>query len=382
MTPRRKQTNEEIFCQESQPVRFYKFVAVTFLLITIVLLGVIIFISNKKATIIVSVKSEPVEASENLTIGEKNSPVDGKTAIVKVSLSKKFNPTEGREEESVATGRVVLHNETNYNQPLVATTRLLTADNIMFRLKDRIMVPASGTAEANVYADKPGRESEIGPSKFTIPGLSPDKQAVIYATSDQPMTGGLKRVGILGENDWKKVQNELLADLEKLGQEKLSVLNQEYSGVYKIIENKIESSNKVGDEGSEFEIQGSAVVAGVFYKPDQLKQLSDKKLREKIVSEDQVLTINEQAPVVNLESYNASSTTTVVNVFGSGLVTLNPESKKLDKSVFFGKSRDEVRRYLLSLDYVNGVEVKFSPAWILSVPSIAENVSVIIKNVQ
>ncbi len=82
------------------------------------------------------------------------------------------------------------------------------------------------------------------------------------------------------------------------------------------------------------------------------------------------------------ESYNASSTAAVVNVFGSGLVTLNPESKLLAKTVFFGKSRDEVRRYLLSLDYVNGVEVKFSPAWMLSVPSIAENVSVIIKNIQ
>ena len=50
MTPRRKETN----FAPNQPVRFYKFIALTFLIITVVLFCVIIFMSSKEATITVT----------------------------------------------------------------------------------------------------------------------------------------------------------------------------------------------------------------------------------------------------------------------------------------------------------------------------------------
>ena len=82
---------------------------------------------------------------------------------------------------------------------------------------------------------------------------------------------------------------------------------------------------------------------------------------------------------MNLESYEASSTIAIVNVSASGLVSLNPESGQFAKSLFFGKNKEEVRRYLLSLDHVQGVEVKFTPAWMRSVPPVPEHVSVVVK---
>ena len=64
------------------------------------------------------------------------------------------------------------------------------------------------------------------------------------------------------------------------------------------------------------------------------------------------------------------------------MTLLNPESKQLDKSMFFGKTKDEVRRYLLKLDHVRSVDIKFSPGWIRTVPYVNEHVEVMVKEVQ
>ncbi len=375
MTPRRKETNGE----NSQPVRFYKYIALTFLIVTIVLLGVIVSLSSKRAVITITASQEQVEVKEILNIGAVESAVAGKVETAVVSLEKTFQPQAGREEPAVATGRVTLHNEEDYNQPLVATTRLLTAEGILFRLKERAAVPAKGTAVAEVYADKAGKESEIGPSRFTIPGLSADKQAVIYATSEKPMAGGWKKIGILGESDWQKGEKELLAEIEKIGKEKLTALQPDFSAVYKLIDPEITSKQKIGEEAGEFTLSGQATVVGVFYNSVEVKNLMAKELNKRVVSEDELLTIDNPEPTVNLESYEASSTIAIVNVSASGLVSLNPESGQFAKSLFFGKNKEEVRRYLLSLDHVQGVEVKFTPAWMRSVPPVPEHVSVVVK---
>jgi len=50
--------------------------------------------------------------------------------------------------------------------------------------------------------------------------------------------------------------------------------------------------------------------------------------------------------------------------------------------MFFGKSKDEVRRYLLKLDHVRSVDIKFKPAWIRTVPHVGEHIEIIVKEVQ
>lgn len=367
---------------EVQPVRFYKYIALSFLLITVILLGVIIMMSAKRAVITVIARSEPLEVKESLNIGGEDSKVAGKVEITSVSLRKSFQPGAGREEPDVAVGKVILHNEDNFNQPLVATTRLLTADGILFRLKERVVVPAKGTLAAEVYADKAGKESEIGPSRFTIPGLNKDRQSIVYATSDKPMAGGWKKIGILGENDWQNAEKEMLSALEQAGKEKLAVLHPDLAAVYKLLNSEIKSEQKIGDETGEFILSGKAAVVGIFYDAEEMKNLISKELNKRVVSEDELLTVDNPEPSVNLESYDVSSTVAVVNVAGSGLVSLNPESKQLAKSMFFNKNKEEVRRYLLSLDHVQGVEVKFTPAWMGSVPPVPEHVSVVVKSVE
>ena len=376
MTPHRRET-----ALGNEPVRFYKIVALTFLLLTIVLLGVIVFMSAKRATITVITKPEPVEAIFVLEV-DGTDATKGIIKTTEVALSKEFKPSSTREEESVARGVVTLYNDSGSNQPLVATTRLLTVNNVLFRLKNGVTVPANGKITTEVYADKPGKDSEIGPSKFTIPGLNEARQKVVYAESATLMVGGLRKLGVVGSDDIKEAEKEMESDLKKAGEEKLGVLYPELMAVYKVVGLEMKPDKDVGAEAEGFTLTGKATVIGVFYNKTELTDSLKQELQKKVVSDVEVLTIKGSEPQVSLDEYNSETGLAIIKAAGTGLVELNPESSQLQKIIFFGKTRDEVRRYLLSLDHVNGVEIKFSPAWMHTVPHVAEHVNVVVKKVE
>lgn len=377
MTPRRKQTN----FVDNQPVRFYKIIALTFLVLTVVLFAVIVFMSSKQATITVITKPEIAEATKFVSVGE-DAENSGIVISQDIELNKKYNPTGTREELDVATGFVTLHNETEYNQPLVATTRLLTPDGILFRLENRVSVPAGGTAEAEVYADKEGKSGNIGPvEKFTIPGLREETQKVIYASSDSVMTGGVKVLGVLSTDDLKKAETDMLATLEKKARTELEKLHPDMDMAYALVESSAETEAKIGEEVAGFELIGKAVVVGVFYNDEDLSDEAQELLNKRKVTEAEDVE-DDCDYSVTLDNYDLEEGGAVLKLFVSGEVRLNPESAQVDKMIFYGKTKDEIRRYLLSLDHVHGVEIKFKPAWMHTVPHVAEHVQVIVKDVE
>ncbi|OGH71517.1 MAG: hypothetical protein A2921_01585 [Candidatus Magasanikbacteria bacterium RIFCSPLOWO2_01_FULL_43_20b] len=376
MTPRTKHTSLAV----EQPVRLYKFIALSFLILTIILLGVIIFMSAKRATITVVAGQEPLEVSVAMAIGSESKI--GFVETITVELKKTYKPESTKEIGAVAMGAVTLRNDSDADQALVATTRLLSPEGILFRLKNRVVVPAKSTIVTEVYADKEGRESEIGPAKFTIPGLNAAKQAVIYATSEKPMIGGVRAVGIVTEEDLKLAEKELAADLKKAGAEKLSALHSESAVVYEIIKQEISADKEAGSDAEEFILLGKADVLGVFYSQTEAEKLVSDELAKRVVSEAEILIKNGLRTAVALVDYDLENKTANLKISGVGAVSLNPESQQLQKLIFFGKTKDEVRRYLLSLDHVRSVELKFTPAWIRAVPQVADHVNVVIKNVE
>ncbi len=377
MTPRRKETN----LVEGQSVRFYKIIALSFLLLTIILLAVIVFMSSKRATVTIVTSPEPVEVNSTLEISDGTEGGSMVTTTV-IEVVKTFKPKSVKEEVTIASGVVTLHNEKDFNQPLIATTRLLSPEGVLFRLKDRVNVPANGTVEAEVYADQEGKESEIGPTKFTIPGLKEDTQQYIYAVSEEAMSGGVRTFGIVTAEDLKKAGDDLVLEMGKAGKAEMAELYPDRVGVFAVVEYDVKSDVEIDTETEEFEVTGTATIVGVFYDKEQILEQVEKDLEKRIVSDAEKITTSELDPTVTLGDYDLEDKTAILNIFCTGLVELNPESSQLQKTVFFGKTKDEVRRYLLSLDHVQGVEIDFAPAWMRTVPHVAEHVSVVVKNVE
>lgn len=380
MVSRHRQTS----LPTEQPVRFYKFVALSFLIITIILLGVIVFMSSKRAEIIITTKPTPVDVTADITVGaiKNGDDLEGIVTTTALSFEKVFQVTGNREEPGISGGNVVLHNDSSAAQALVATTRVLSEGGVLFHLKDRANVPANGSVVAAVYADQSGKGGDIGPSRFTIPGLNEAKQKVVYATSDAAMTGGVKTVGSLGAEDFDSAKRAFSDAFQKEAERILSVQFPDKKAVFTVENVKVTSTAEVGANVGSFTLKGTGNAVGVFYELDSMKNLAKSLLSKRAIDDSESIETGEKDPTVTLVEYHKDTKNATVHVFYDGVATLNPQSKQIERSIFFGKSKDEVRRYLLSLDHVHAVDVVFHPAWMQSVPHIYDHVQVIVKQVE
>jgi hypothetical protein len=382
MTPYRRQTQLPP-PQHAQPVYFYKIIALTFLCITLVLLGLVVFMSSKRAVVMIETKTTPIDISTDVVLGSDDVPFDAMVTSTIVTFTKSFSPTGSKELPGIATGQVTVFNETDADQSLVATTRLLTANNVLFRLKNPIRVPAKGSVIAEVYADQEGATFNIPPQdRFTIPGLTEAKQAVIYAKSTEPMTGGVKTIGVLSSDDVEKAKQVVSAGFIEQAKLLLPASFLTTTTISFVADESFVVNGDIGKEVDGFTITGTATVVMVSYDDVSLMVWVKEKLLARAVDSTEIIYPQEELPIVTFSAFDTITSQATLSVVYGGQATLNPDSEKLEKSVFFGQTKDEVRRYLLTLDHVHGVDVKLSPAWIRSVPYVDDHVKVIVKKVQ
>ncbi|MBT3817272.1 MAG: hypothetical protein HOE80_01725 [Candidatus Magasanikbacteria bacterium] len=370
-----------------QPVRFYKIIALTFLVITVGLLGVIIFMSSKRAVVTVFTKKTPVDVTTDLSLSLQETSINGveyMATSTEMSVEEIFFPTGTKEEPGEATGYVTLHNTSGSVQPLVATTRLLSGDSVLFRIKEGVSVPANGTLErVEVYSDIEGAENNIAPSTFTIPGLSATRQKEVYAVSDEVMKGGVRTIGVLSKKDIDAAKAEMKEKVIAKAETTLrSAGTNDMVALYDVGSLQVVSDTEAGKEVSEFRLSGKATVIGVFYQEDNMGQWARDQLMKRAIDNSELVRPSEAMPTITFGGYDQYTDEVTLHVFFDGTVTLNPEGKQIEKTMFFGKTKDEARRYLLSLDHVHKVEVEFHPAWMRTVPHINDHVTVYVQEVE
>jgi len=380
MVSRRKQTS----LPSEQPVRFYKIIALTFLGLTLLLFGAVIFLSSQRAVITIETKATPIDVNRDVAVGESvdNPQLGAVVTTTLISAQEIITPTGDKEEPGIATGMVTLHNDAAGNQALVATTRLLSEGGILFRLKSGVSIPGNGTVQAEVYADKPGSEGNLGPTRFTIPGLNETKQKVIYATSDKPMVGGIKKTGVLSQTDIDTAEKKLAASVEGEVKKQLEGVYAGKEMLVSVISVDKKTTAKVGETVSAATVEGTAKVAVIIYDKTELKNWAEKYIQNRAVGDTQIIRSSNSEPTVTLKEYNSEKNQATLHVFSAGIATVNPESKQLEKAVFFGKTRDEVKRYIMSLEHVSNVNVDFHPFWMQTVPHIHDHVQIIVKEVK
>ncbi len=367
-------------------VRFYRTIAFTFLILTVALLGVVVFITSKKATITIVAKEDTKNINLNIGVGPNGNDIDqikGQISSVEFAWSEKYYPTGTKTIEGVAEGEVKIYNRSDVDQTLIKTTRLLTANGVLYRLKDRVSVPAKGETSARVYADKLGKESDVGPSEFTIPGLPPEKQKLIYAESKEAMRGGSHQIGSLLESDIqsaktdfeKKIKEAFLKTPEGVkwqGDDKLLMVSL----------GNIASNEAVGKEVDSFELSGTSTIVMVSYDKNSLENLINKTVSSKIDASVERILSSAGKFSTSLLSYDVKNGTAQISVSKEIVVTLDSDAEKLSARNFLGQDKDTVERNIISLDHVAGVEIEFSPSWINKTPTVPDRIKVIIKNVK
>src|SRR3989338_2994289 len=129
----------------------YRKIAISFVVLTVLLVGVIVFFSLAKATVAITPKQELKSAEFLVTVSKNpgNAPgtLQGNYEEKVVEDEGQFEATGVTEKSGRAQGKVMLTNTTSIAQPLVATTRLLSPEGVLFRMKAGATVPANGKVE-------------------------------------------------------------------------------------------------------------------------------------------------------------------------------------------------------------------------------------------
>lgn len=370
------------------PVRFYRIIAVSFLVITVSLLSVVLYMTTKRATVTVIAKEDKTTFSLNATLQEVAAPavVQGNVAIAQFPFSKVYTPVGNKTTEGVAKGQVTVFNKSGQATALIPKTRFITASGVLFRLVKRADIPAGSQLTVDVYADVPGKASDIGPSDFTLPALSPDQQKVIYAKSEKPMAGGANTVGVISADDLAAAQNDFAdkAQAEFTARGIGSNLPDDLKTIVSVIETKTATDRSAGTEASQFTLSGTTTLLVITYHTSDVKRLVQAEINRKTAaSAVKVLSLSSENPNLSVASYDLVAKTAQLTISQDASVTVDAASDALDPARFTNKTREEIQSYVNSLDYVAGSEVTFSPDFLMrTAPNLSDKIKVIVKNIK
>lgn len=370
----------------SRQMRLYQHIAVSFVVITFLLLLGVLYLSVSRATIRITPNPKEVSAESTAEIVPEN-PGEGQllglAKSVTLEKSKVFAlPAEGAKEiEGKASGYATLINKSAGDQPLVVNTRLLSEKGVLFRIQDYVVIPANGEVEVLVMADQPGKDGEIEASKFTIPGLPVSVQETIYAISTESMTGGVQYVRALTEQDIANAEAELETELIVQAKDQLAagVDRQRFDG--EMIEAEViekSSDVAVGEEVGSFSLTMKAEVQGVWFPKIEIVAAAGSSLVSE-VPEGFRLSSVDQEPEVNISDIDGASGTATVVTAVKGVAIIAESAQALDKDRFVGRAPHEVLTLLRSSESIKDASLVFTPFWLKRVPTLKDHIKIIIE---
>lgn len=366
------------------------------------LMGVALFLFLPKAEISVTpykvIQTVDIELTGRVNISEP----DEKTVPVRILEKEKevalTVPTTGKSggAKQKASGTVIIYN--NYSaesQPLVATTRLETADGKLFRLVSGVTVPGmtnkngpkeAGTIEAEVIADQTGEEYNIDATTFHITGFkgSP-KYDAFSAKSVKTMTGG----GNGGTSDMAMVakvdiDTAFAQAKEKIKEDFLNEARGELGPDEKILDEQMDimalapaGTPQIGTIATAFEYKNTFQLRAFVF--------SEKIIREKIENMNAKNLHNARfKPVSSNITYSdttANFSDGTLRLVAHALVTMESDiNKDALKEALLGQHKDNMRKILERFPEVKKMEVNFYPQWFVeSIPKNKNRVSIIVN---
>ncbi|MFH1193586.1 MAG: hypothetical protein V1661_01170 [bacterium] len=368
------------------PLRIYRRIGIGFISVTAILLLLAMYVALSKATIIVEPDVKSVSADLLVNVKEKDlkdGDILGKIGTVSVSREAVFPSSgNGAEVPAKAQGAATVYNKSSKNQPLIATTRFMSASGILFRLKKDIMAPAGGSVKAELVADKEGKAGEVGPTTFTIPGLAVGLQKQIYGKSEEAMVGGTAKSGVITEKDIDDAVKNLTSTLLTEAADKLKPLlnaDGKFAGiVYKDLLKSQDISVKPGDQAPDFKVKLALDVVGAAYSAE-LQNQAGGTLSNMIASDRKLVSSNilELAPMI--EKYDLEDKSANLKISLTGNTVISADSPVFDREKLAGLTTEEVKQYLEKYAGIKSVDIKFFPPWLNRVPRLRDHIQVIVK---
>lgn len=288
--------------------------------------------------------------------------------------------------EDYAEGEIILTNNTWQNINFVASTRFASPEGLIFRAINKIRIPSKGQAGVLVRADQMGQAYDIEPTEFSIPNLrDPYLKNNIESISEKPMTGGLKKTGIVMQSDIDKAQKELQ---EKLYAKGISELEKQLpeSDLKIVIKSEVieqSSDANAGDEKAEFNTLVKLKIGAVGFNEKKLLDLAVATLKQQTPEGKNLSAFEPNSLSYRLLDYNLAETQANLEVQFRGYMTINANHQILEKIHFRDLSLNEVKNYLAGFKEIRESQIRLWPPLILKkTPQNIDKIEISIKKLK
>jgi hypothetical protein len=296
-----------------------------------------------------------------------------------VSDSKSVPATSTQTVSEKASGMIKITNANTAPQKLIKNTRFESATGKIYRIRDSVTVPASGTLDVKVYADEGGESFNVDKATFTVPGLkSSPLFAKVTAASTTAITGGFSGTKkTISTEDKKRIAAEIEQGLvEKVragtGHPSSDLLIRKTTSV--TFDDPKESS-----DGDSAVISLTGHAKGLFVSSQDLAYGLSVEAGTHLQSKN--VTFTTQPPTVEVAGqvdpaqYGKSPVRIAVDGTQSLVYTVNREQLARDLA---GTSRDDVKTTLSKYPEIEKAVATVRPFWRSTLPSNAEKITIVV----
>jgi len=364
-------------------------IVVSFVGIGVLLLTTTMYLILPKANVKLSLREVPIKVAIPVAISKNisssdlaNGIIPGQYFLLTKSGSKTIETLSDSANLSLkAGGFIYIYNAYSaVPQKLVAQTRFETKDGKIFRIQNPVIVPGakmSGTKlvpssiKVEVVSDAAGKEYQIGPSYFTIPGFkgSP-KYAGFYAESTEPMTL-VQNNSTLSSQEIEKTKKNLEDAL--VSELKNDTLNTFKDSDLKLIDGA--STVKTDDFKADSQIVSMKITwQAIFFKEKDFRALVDYSVSNKYPDlknfdfEDNITY--PQATRSDFKKGEIFFTFELdkANAFAADLAGLKKELAGLDEN--------GMRNVISNKNFINSATISLWPFWVKQAPGNSDKINI------
>ncbi len=317
------------------------------------------------------------------SVNTNDNRIPGQQFDKEEAASDTFPATGHKDIAQKATGTITIHNTGNVSQKLVATTRFESSDGLIFRINSSVVVPAGsdtnpGSVQAKIYADRPGPEYNIKPTKFTIPGFKDtDKFDVFSAISDTPTTGGTAGPAkVVTEQDFNQAQQKLTSVLK----DKIPRLLAQQGEQLKIIQPRITfddptTNAAIGEAADTLQMSIKAHAKTIAFRESDVAALIQNYIAKNnnLIVASPSLSITYQPQELGADPTNLVF---IVKVSADGFSQLDKDKILRD---IRGMSEPDIQHYFKAMKDIDSVRILLSPFWVHHIPANGERINIQIK---
>lgn len=353
---------------------------------SVALVAVSAYFSFATATVTIFPKEESVatEFSAKLDTAAADAAsldlVPGRIERVEKDGTKTVTQVESKLVPDFAHVTVTIYNKQGGSQGLLPRTQLDTAEGIKFRTDEAVNVPAGGSVQVGATADQPGKEYNIGPSRFSVIKLSAELQQFVYAESTEAATGGERPSTAVTEDDIKNAQKALADELFAQAETELAgKLSGDEQFVPEAVAKKVVEQTASVEPGAaveSFDVTVKVEAATVIFDENGLLQLAIAKLNESLPEDRELVSYDPATFEYDVSKFDQKAGSANVAASLKGVARPRLPAEAFDRGALKGSTRKQVSDRYAGFAQVDHVDLRFVPFFAFVVPTIIDNISI------